>query len=200
MTIATIILVRHGTTAWSLAGQHTSVTDVALTAEGAAEARRVGALLAYERFDAIYTSPLRRAQDTAILAGFRQAQTEPDLSEWRYGTYEGQTTAEIHQADPDWSIFRCGAPDGESPPQVVERCDRLLARWTTTGHARILCFSHGHFLRALATRWIQQAIVLGDHLDLGPGSVSRLGWLHQARVLQLWNYCPPGEPGAAKTA
>ncbi|MHB8253370.1 MAG: histidine phosphatase family protein [Acidiferrobacter sp.] len=190
MAMTAIILVRHGTTEWAASGKHTSITDVALNAEGVREARQIGALLAHKQFDAVFTSPLRRAHNTAILAGYPHAQTDTDLSEWYYGVYEGQTSADIHQTDPDWSIFRCGGPHGETPQQVIDRCDHLLAGWAQRGYERILCFSHGHLLRALATRWIEQPIVLGACLDLDPGSISHLGWRHHERVLRLWNYAP----------
>ncbi|MHB1635989.1 histidine phosphatase family protein [Acidiferrobacter thiooxydans] len=190
MAITEIVLVRHAETDWSASGKHTSITDVALNAGGTREAQQIGALLVCNPFDATFTSPLRRAHDTAILAGYSNAQTDTDLSEWHYGAYESKTSADIHQTDPDWDIFRCGAPHGETAQQVTDRCDRLLASWAQRGYERILCFSHGHLLRALATRWIAQPIALGACLDLDPGSISRLGWRRRQRVLRLWNYAP----------
>jgi probable phosphoglycerate mutase len=110
--------------------------------------------------------------------------------EWRYGRYEGKTTAEIHRENPEWSIFRCGGPEGESPEEVGARCDRLLKEWAVTGHRHVLCFAHGHILRALAARWLGLDLRFGDHLHLDPGSISRLGWEHETPALHLWNYCP----------
>ncbi|MBN6741171.1 histidine phosphatase family protein [Acidithiobacillus sp. CV18-2] len=190
MDIVSITLVRHGTTEWSAQGRHTSTTDIVLTKDGTREARHMGLLLAHGRYDAVYSSPLRRAHDTAILAGFPDAQLENDLSEWRYGEYEGKTTAEIHQDHPLWTVFRYGSAHGESPRQVIERCDRLLARWKQSGHRHILCFSHGHLLRALATRWIGADVLLAEHLNLDACSLSRLGWEHRERALALWNHLP----------
>jgi probable phosphoglycerate mutase len=187
VTIATITLVRHGMTAWASAGRHTSVTDVALTSAGEAQAKALKPYLAETQFDAVYSSPLLRARHTAILAGFASATLEADLAEWRYGRYEGKSTMEIQEEDPNWSVFRNGAPGGETPNQVAERCDRLLRLWQQKGHHHILCFSHGHLLRALATRWICQDMDFGDHLHLDPGSVSRLGWEHRTPALRQWN-------------
>lgn len=190
MAITEILLVRHGATDWSASGKHTSITDVALNAKGTREARQIGTILARRSFDATFTSPLRRAHETAILAGYPNAQTDTDLSEWHYGAFEGKTSADIHKTDPDWGIFRCGGPDGETPQQVIDRCDRIFTGWTQRGYESILCFSHGHLLRALATQWVEQPIALGACLDLDPGSISRLGWRRHERVLQLWNYAP----------
>lgn len=189
MTIATITLVRHGMTEWAVAGRHTSITDVALTSAGEAQAKALKSCLAGAQFDAVFSSPMLRAHHTAILAGFADAILEADLVEWRYGRYEGKTTMEIQQADPDWSVFRNGAPEGETPGQVAERCDRLLRMWRQKDLHHILCFSHGHLLRALATRWLCQDIGFGGHFHLDPGSVSRLGREHRTPALLQWNCC-----------
>ena len=184
-----LTLVRHGMTAWAASGQHTSITDISLDALGEAQARALKPVLALETFDAVYSSPLQRARQTAGLAGFADAAVEADLTEWRYGRYEGRTTAEIQADDPDWSIFRCGAPGGETPADVAARCDRLLEGWARQHH-HVLCFAHGHILRALACRWLGQPLDFGNHLHLDPGSMCRLGWEHQSPALHLWNAVP----------
>src|SRR3712207_3659683 len=106
-----ITLVRHGETAWSLSGQHTGRTDLPLTANGEANARRLGERLRGPTFARVFTSPLQRARRTCELAGFGAvAAVDPDLVEWDYGQYEGLRTAEIRQARPDWLVFRDGCP------------------------------------------------------------------------------------------
>lgn len=190
MTLKSITLVRHGTSAWSASGQHTSLTDIGLTAQGEQEAHALRDILNLRHYDMVYSSTLRRAHDTARLAGFPDAQLDDDLCEWRYGQYEGKTTKEIQVIDPHWSIFRSGAPGGETPDDVGQRCDRLLAKWHHSGRTHILCFSHGHLLRALATRWLGQDILLGNHLNLDAGSISKLAFEHYEHALALWNYCP----------
>jgi probable phosphoglycerate mutase len=127
--LPTIYLIRHGETAWSLSGQHTSRTDVPLTAHGEAAARELGYRLREITFSCVLTSPRHRARRTCELAGFgATADIEPDLAEWNYGDYEGQQTAEILVARPDWNLFREGCPHGESPDQISDRADRLIAR------------------------------------------------------------------------
>jgi probable phosphoglycerate mutase len=89
-----LFLVRHGETAWSMTGQHTGQTDIALTAHGQEEARALGVRLRATAFTTVLTSPLRRARQTCELAGLGvAAQVEPDLAEWHYGDYEGERTA-----------------------------------------------------------------------------------------------------------
>ncbi|MDD2748913.1 histidine phosphatase family protein [Acidithiobacillus sp.] len=191
MQVESITLVRHGMTEWADQGKHTSDTDIGLTSAGRADAEALWAVFENQgHFDGIYSSPLIRAHHTAILAGFAHPQLHDDLMEWRYGRYEGKTTQEIHKENPEWSIFRCGGPEGESPAEVTKRCDRLLHDWDTKGHKHVLCFAHGHILRALATRWLGLDLRFGDHLHLDPGSISRLAWEHDTPALHLWNYCP----------
>jgi broad specificity phosphatase PhoE len=65
-----IWLVRHGETEWSISGQHTGSTDLALTPEGQLQAVAIGKLLAGRRFDQVFASPMLRARETGRLAGF----------------------------------------------------------------------------------------------------------------------------------
>src|SRR5712691_9865758 len=97
-----VVLARHGETAWSLSGRHTGTTDLPLTPRGEENARDLGRRLAGIHFDAIYSSPLQRARRTAELAGFPDPQLTSLLREVDYGTYEGLTTRQIHDSDPAW--------------------------------------------------------------------------------------------------
>jgi broad specificity phosphatase PhoE len=85
-------LVRHGETEWSRDGRHTGSTDLPLTRDGEAAARELAPRLADHPFALVLTSPLDRARRTAELAGFPDAEEDPDLVEWDYGDYEGVTT------------------------------------------------------------------------------------------------------------
>jgi len=71
--------------------------------------------------------------------------------EWDYGDYEGQHPADIRAARPGWNVFRDGCQGGESPAQVSERADRLIARLRTL-EGNLALFSHGHFGRVLGAR------------------------------------------------
>jgi probable phosphoglycerate mutase len=185
-----IYLLRHGETAWSLSGQHTGRTDLPLTAEGERRAAQLRERLAGVAFAHVLTSPLRRARRTCDLAGFAAvAQVEPDLQEWNYGAYEGRTTAEIHAARPRWSVFQDGCPQGESVEQISQRADRVLATGRRLDGV-VALFSHGHFLRALAVRWIGLPIRAAGHFMLDTGSVSLLGYErpdHATPVIARWN-------------
>jgi broad specificity phosphatase PhoE len=195
-----LYLIRHGETEWSLSGQHTGRTEVALTARGEAGARELAPILANIAFARVLTSPRRRARRTCELAGLgARAEIAPDLAEWDYGDYEGLRSAEIHEERPGWNIFRDGCPHGESPAQISDRADRLLQALGAQG-GNIALFSHGHFGRILATRWIGLPAIQGQHFALGVASLSILGFepSHpETRAITLWNFAP-SERGAPK--
>jgi probable phosphoglycerate mutase len=182
-----LVLVRHGETEWSTSGRHTSSTDVALTSRGEEQARQLATRLAGTEFALVLTSPRRRARDTCALAGFgTHAEVSDDLVEWDYGSYEGRTTADIRTEVPGWTIFTGGAPGGETADAVAARADRVLARARAEG-GPVAVFSHAHFLRVLAARWIDQPAAAGAWFGLDTATVSCLGRERQQPVLRVWN-------------
>jgi probable phosphoglycerate mutase len=185
-----VFLIRHGETPWSLSGQHTGNTDMALTERGERQAARLGEVLRSQKFSAVLTSPLQRARRTCELAGFGAiAQIDDGLREWNYGEYEGLTSVQIRARRANWEVFRDGCPGGESPQQMQDRVDGVLARLRAlTGTVAV--FSHGHCLRSMAVRWIELPILNGRNFGLAAGAVSRLGYEHhrlEEPAIQLWN-------------
>ena len=152
-----IWIVRHGETEWSANGRHTSRTDLPLIESGRERASALRDELAGIRFGLVLSSPLRRARETAVLAGFEEvAEVCEDLHEWDYGEYEGLTTPEIRRSRPDWWLWRDGCPGGEMPSQVEARADRVLERFRAAmGEGPGLAFAHGHILRVVTARWLQ---------------------------------------------
>ncbi len=193
-----VCLVRHGETAWSLSGQHTGATDLALTAQGEVESKALAPRLRAWAFRRVLVSPRLRARQTCELAGLGAASaTEPDLSEWDYGRYEGLRSADIQRQDPGWNIWLDGCPGGEAPADVSARADRLIARLCTMPGTLAL-FSHGHFSAALAVRWIGLALAEGQHFALHTASVSLLGidpHHPDRRTIELWNESRTAPPG-----
>jgi broad specificity phosphatase PhoE len=184
-----IYLARHGDTAWTVSGQHTGRTDLPLLPEGEENARRLGERLKGMHFTEVFTSPLQRAVKTCELAGFGSvARTDSDLMEWDYGKYEGLRSAEILKENPHWQLFRDGCPGGESPAQVGERADRVIAGVRAIG-GTVLLFSSGHFSRVLAARWVGLEPSGGRYFTLSTASLSTLGYEHNLSepVIRLWN-------------
>lgn len=180
-------LIRHGETEWSRSGQHTGLTDLALTDSGRRAARALAPSLAEQSFALVLTSPLMRARETCELAGLGdRAQVDPDLLEWNYGEYEGLTTAEIHRRRPAWLLFTDGAPGGERPDEVGRRVDRIIAR-ARAAPGNVAMFAHGHVLRVLAARWLGWPVAAGRHFLLDTGTVNVLSAYHEAPAIKHWN-------------
>ena len=66
--MAKLVLLRHGQSVWNAANKFTGWTDVDLSEKGVEEANNAGKELANVKFDIVYTSDLKRAQRTAIIA------------------------------------------------------------------------------------------------------------------------------------
>lgn len=180
-------LIRHGETAWSLSGAHTSHTDLPLTAHGRELAAAIGQALAGRRFALVMTSPLRRARETCAAAGFAEiAITDPNLQELDYGDYEGRTTAEIQLDRPGWSLWRDGRPNGESFDHAAARAEAVLAR-ALEADGDIALFAHGHILRILTACWLGLRPDSGRLFALSTASLSTLGYERETRVITRWN-------------
>jgi broad specificity phosphatase PhoE len=181
-----IWLLRHAETEWSKSGQHTGRTDVALTDEGRRVARALRDRVASHDFAAVFCSPLSRARETADLAGLQVSGVREELREWDYGEYEGLTTPEIRESRPGWYLWRDGAPGGETEDQIAARCDRMIDEVRAVEGDAILV-AHGHILRALAARWVQEPVAFGGRLFLATGTISKLGYERDVQVIRAWN-------------
>lgn len=127
----TLIVIRHGETAWNREKRMQGTTDTQLSDVGRAQAQALGRRLAGRDFAALYTSDLSRARDTAWAIGEhagREPMMEPRLRERRFGIFEGLTAEEIRarypaehacfvSRDPDYEV-----PGGESARAFAGRC------------------------------------------------------------------------------
>ena len=178
-------LLRHAETEWSRDGRHTGRTDVPLTKAGREHARALRDRLAGHAFALVLSSPLSRALQTAELAGLA-AEVRDDLVEFDYGDYEGVTTSQIRERRPGWDLWSDGAPNGETPADVGHRVDRVIAE-ALGADGDVALVAHGHVLRALAARWVEQPAAFGGRLRLDTGSTSVLGFEREVRVIRRWN-------------
>ncbi|RKN22863.1 histidine phosphatase family protein [Streptomyces radicis] len=193
---AHILLIRHGKTAWSVAGRHTGRTDVPLLDEGRDQARALGARLRGAPWKGlagaeVRTSPLSRARETCEFADLGPEATEWDaLCEWDYGDQEGLTTEQIaERRGGEWVIWRDGVTGGETLRQLSDRADEV-ATWARAVHAEdrsAVLFAHGHVLRAVAARWLGLDVSFAARLRLDAAAVSALGWAYGEPALERWN-------------
>ncbi|MBV9351979.1 MAG: acid phosphatase [Mycobacterium sp.] len=181
-----LLLLRHGETEWSKSGQHTGRTELDLLDAGRERARAVAETLSKLDLEnpLVISSPRRRAVETAELAGLTVDEESELLAEWDYGSYEGLTTAQVQESDPDWLIWTHGAPGGESVVQVNERADAAVALALQNMESRDVVFvGHGHFSRVVIARWVELPVVEGLRFAMHAGGLAVCGFEHGVRQL-----------------
>lgn len=187
---AQLLVIRHGQTAWSVAGRHTGRTDVPLTDIGRQEARDAALTLHGWSLQRAYTSPLVRARETAeIVSPACGVVIDEELLEWDYGVFEGETTPQTRERVPGWSVWTHEMTGGESVDDVGERADRFLERVEAeVPEGNAVAFAHGHLLAILIARWCGLPAVEGRRFALATATVSLLGWHREDRVIRALNH------------
>ena len=136
-------------------------------------------------------SPVPPTAETArLMADVAHAlnKIDDDLAEWNYGAYEGLTRRQIREQVPDWLIWtHGGGPGGETIEQVRRRFRRLIDRIEASAADPVICFAHGHALRALMTVWLGLEIGFGANFELDTATVSILIDDDAGRSIQRWN-------------
>jgi probable phosphoglycerate mutase len=155
--VTLITLVRHGQTDWNLARRIQGNTDIPLNDTGRADALAAAEVLATESFDAVYASPLVRAQETAQIIATRLGLAAPvatrGLRERSFGEAEGIDVADYIARYGGW---HSEVPGAESLEQVRDRAldslDRIVRasrRRSTPNQESLIVVNHGGVIRAL---------------------------------------------------
>jgi broad specificity phosphatase PhoE len=146
--MTTLLLARHGETDWNVEGRWKGWADPPLNETGRAQARELAEQLRSTPFDAVYSSDLRRAHETAeIVAAPHEVPVVADagLREIDVGSWSGLTRAELQERFPNGD-----RPDGETREQHRERVHAAVERIARANLGRrILIVTHGGTMRAL---------------------------------------------------
>jgi probable phosphoglycerate mutase len=193
MTLTTFALVRHGQTDWNAERRLQGSTDIPLNEVGRGQARDAAAVLSPYEWDAIVSSPLSRAAETADLIaeglGLTVSRRVPELTERSFGPAEGM------QAGPELEALRIpgGFKGAESEDEAASR--GLAALEALAGEfsgQRLLVVTHGTLLRVSLSRAIGETLPSVDNAALNLAHHHAIeGW-----QLEYFN----GEPVMAATA
>ena len=158
MTARYLHLLRHGETMLSADGTFCGEIDTDLSPEGYAQAERAAPLLEKLTLEAIYVSPLQRAQHTAApLAALTKItpKVERDLREIGYGTWDGRKESEIKASEPDayanWVLDPAihGPPGGENGFAIAARAVPIVQRVLSAHKGNVLLVSHKATIRVI---------------------------------------------------
>jgi uncharacterized phosphatase len=149
--VTTILLVRHAETDWNVERRVQGHTDRPLNDTGRAQAVALADTLDGKQIDAIYSSDLLRAHETARIVAERrglQVTLVPELRERDFGTWEGLTDAEILERFPHARTGSWG--DAETKEEMTERVHVALARIAAEHpDGNVLVITHGGPVRVL---------------------------------------------------
>ena len=155
--MTTILLSRHGESDWNHTKRWQGFADRPLTERGRQQAEDLADRLDDTELDAIYSSDLQRARDTAEAVARRkglEVRTTRDLREVDVGSWSGLTRAEAEARFPEayarWLQGGEGWEDGETYEQLATRVVRAMNRIATEHEGgRVLVVAHGGTIRAI---------------------------------------------------
>ncbi len=194
--ITRITALRHGETAWNVDTRIQGQLDIGLNETGYWQAARAGAALASESVDAIISSDLVRAHETALAVAEHhglQVQTDHGLREREFGSFQGKTFAEIEAQMPQQALmWRKRVPDfspggGESLlifRERVTQCLRRLASQYAGQH--IIIVSHGGVLDIVYREAAGLELQAPRTWALGNASINRVLWNGEHLSLVGW--------------
>jgi len=147
-----LILLRHGESTWNAQGRMQGTADPPLSAAGRAQARALAPLLDGLEPDAVVTSDLRRARQTARALGLTTARPDPRWREADIGRWAGRLVDEVMAQEPEvhdgWLEGSAAPPGGETFADTCARIAAAVAELAASGSERALVITHGGPIRA----------------------------------------------------
>lgn len=210
-----LLFIRHGETDWNLQQRFQGQIDVPLNATGREQAARLAARLAGDRHDALFSSDLQRARQTAeplAAAWAAPAVPVPGLREQSFGVLEGLDVPTIQARHPDlWDRWRehradYALPGGESQRAFHERVMRAVRELAAaTAGRRVAVVTHGGVLDML-WRSANGLPLDGYRACAIPNTgLNRLRWAGGTLHVEQWAddahlHAPAGAPAQASPA
>jgi probable phosphoglycerate mutase len=201
MKNTTILLIRHGETAWNAVRRLQGHIDIPLNEEGERQAAALAQALAAEPVDAFVSSDLRRAMQTAqAVAGHgagARLQTDAQLRERCYGVFEGMLYAEIEQQYPaDYALWQARDIDAVMPPgervaesfrQFYQRSVAAIARWAERHPGQTIAIvAHGGVLECAYREAVGMSLDSPRDFQVKNASINRFTYGNGKLALDSW--------------
>ncbi len=180
-----VLLARHGQTDWNAAGKIQGVSDIPLNDRGRSQARDLAARVRGEGVGVIYTSPLKRARETAEIVGAALGvgvHAASELTELSFGDWEGCSWGEIGERWPEqFALYAAdrknyAPPNGESYAAMLARAKPFIdSLRAMAGAGTALCVCHSAVMRGILAE--EAGLTVGESykkLKLPNGSISEL--------------------------
>ncbi len=176
--------VRHGESSYNAEGRIQGQSDVPLSDLGRLQGKAVAAELAKAPIKAVFSSPLRRALQTAeplAEALNLPIQTDPRLMEIHAGIFQDQLRSDLPELYPqEWACWQSGDPDfaipgGETRRRLMQRGREAFESIRELGHQQIAVITHGGLLAA-ALKALLEIPAERHPFVLQNGSITRLAW------------------------
>lgn len=190
-----LILVRHGETLWNRENRIQGRTDVELSDHGRKQIEKLAHAMQEEKIDVIYTSPLKRAYETArAIARFHKMdiKVEDDLRELNHGDFESLTLQELKEShgafvrqwieDPASVVM----PNGESLPQVQKRAWEVI-RTIVDNSKNALVVSHGMAIMTILCKVQGLSLSQGRDVFVNMASKTVVEFENKQGVVKLFN-------------
>ncbi|HJV84829.1 MAG TPA: histidine phosphatase family protein [Noviherbaspirillum sp.] len=195
-----ILLIRHGETAWNARKRLQGHLDIPLNAEGEMQAAALGLALMDEPLDAIISSDLQRARQTAkAIAAPRgmEVQVDAGLRERCYGAFEGMLYAEIGQRYPEayaaWQSrdidarFPHGVHAAETMREFFQRAVGTITRIASEGkYRKVALVAHGGVLECAYRAAQGVGFERARDFDIFNASINRFTWDGEKLNLMRW--------------
>jgi broad specificity phosphatase PhoE len=194
----TIFLLRHGETAWNKEGRVMGRLEIPLNRKGVDQAKRIARLLPNLDVHAIYSSPLKRALDTALIQVEQNKmpmKIEPNITELAFGRWEGYRFDDLIKDDAYLrflkSPLKSAVPGGETLLGVQKRGLKAMQRATReVPKGRILLVSHADVIRAILCHYLRLPLHEFRRLRVDNGSLSVIEVDGAWAEIKVMNYIP----------
>jgi alpha-ribazole phosphatase len=189
-----LLLIRHGQTDWNIARRFQGQSDVLLNQTGKNQAKALAERLSSQHVDALYSSDLARAIETAKIIRKSEWHSDPRLREINFGDWEGLTYNKIKEkypaalAERETDIYKNAPPNGETLEQLSARVQSMLNElYAKHKEQTVLIIAHGGVLQILLCLALNIKPTMYWQFHLSTASLSEIAFYPDGAILNLLN-------------